>query len=141
MRSFFLTVTSCGEKDILRPQDIVSLKYDFYYYWSAALRQQRALVLKPVFAVQGSEAIVCPEFIAKDVTCCTICACCRGDRLPKKKQYKHVHVNAQRHVCAETLMHNRKHARCCADTNCRFSKMLMSPHDLIYDNSIPRYLR
>lgn len=60
--------TSCCEKDFLWLQDIVSLKYDFYY-WRGASREQRMGVIIPVFAVRASKGIICPDFIAKDGTC------------------------------------------------------------------------
>lgn len=66
VRAFFMAA-SCWEKDFLWLQDIVSLKYDFYY-WREASREHRVGVIIPVFAVWASEGIICPEFIAKEGT-------------------------------------------------------------------------
>jgi len=64
----FFMATSCWEKDFLWLQDIVSLKYDFYY-WREASREQRVGVFIPVIGVWVSEGIICPESITKEGSC------------------------------------------------------------------------
>lgn len=108
--SFFMA-TSCWGKGILWLQDIVSLKYDFYY-WRAASREQRVGVIIPVIAVWASEGIICPEFIAKDRTSWTTCCWDLSCVLPRRQTtqiqthtHKYSHVVTHKETCMLKYWH------------------------------------
>ena len=168
VRGFFMA-TSCWEKNFLWLQDIVSFKYEFYY-WKEASREQRV-------GGGGDYTSLCCVSIWGDHLSRVHsqrrdsvkprgmqCPCYLGDRLHKQK---HRDINTCMHLCAETLT-CRKSWHWCTIKNThaaalmwsvrqpswwpewfafsfqshrRLRKTLTSTPDWIYDSSIPRYLR
>lgn len=114
----FFMATSCGQKDFLWLQDIVSSESEFYC-WKEASREQRVGLIIPVFAVWASEGDHLSRVHSQ-----------RRDLLNHVERSvpvtwetddtninTHTHIKASVPLCAEThvetlaRIHNQKHAR------------------------------